>query len=175
MLPIRSISAVLFAALSLLTVYSPRAHAASILCEGVCSPVGASPTHGTAPFEFVFGLAAEEGDELMLVATGSIYVFGSILATGLVTIDAGVSVAIDGGSIDAGGQAGSGLPPLLFEVDGDAYLDVAGVSLGDLAVVAGVDIVIDANDSVVFTPEPGTGVLLASNLALLAARRPRRS
>jgi len=46
--------------------------------------------------------------------------------------------------------------------------------MDEIYLIASADVSIDSRDSVAFTPEPRTDVLLACGLALLGARRRRR-
>lgn len=171
-------------ALALAIGLASPAQAATILCQGSCPVDGSPPVYGAGdlPFDFVLGLAADPGEDLSLVVTGSIYVYGEIdvMAGGSVSLDSGQTVDLEPGTISGPGvvitASASGLPgPSLYEVDGDAYLDVSGASLAGLSLTAGQGIVLDPTDAVVFTPEPGSGLLRGSALALLGTRRARRS
>jgi len=167
------------------------AGAASILCQGDCVVVGMPPVHGAGdvPFDFELGLLAEEGEDLVLETTASVYVYGEVMA-GEVDVNAGdPGVVIGGGGGPIGGDVTStvggapGLEPIgsegapagsLFEVEGDVYLDVSQATLASLTITAGLDVVFDA-EPVVLTPEPGSAALLGAGLAGLAARRRRRA
>lgn len=159
---------------------------AATICDGNCPSI---ELDGVA-YDFVLALLAEPGQDLALTATGDVYIRGPIGAIGAVTLDASEAVIVGGGiEIDAGGGGGSGdtgsviiiapSRPLqltqgpdgalstLVDVDGDLYLDAAGVGLASLSVVSASRITVGLSA----IPEPNTGLLLTLGFALLARSR----